>query len=90
MKIAYKQLFRSIDGSGYYDARLTERGRFSVSCPGDACGLYSDEYSSHDGRMGHRFTCHNVDNPGQQLTLLAGLAALSDFVIKNKIDMVKP
>lgn len=86
MKIAYKQLFWSTDGSGYYDARLTEKGRFSVSCPGDACGLYSAEHS-HDGSTGHRFGCHNVDNPGQQLTLLAGLAALSDFIRKNRISM---
>lgn len=85
MKIAYRQLFASTDGIGYYDARLTEGGRFSVGCPGNACGLYSDGYEyNHNGRIwGHRFSCHNVDNPGQQLTLLAGLAALLDYVIKN-------
>lgn len=56
-------------------------GWLNVSCQGDACGLNPDHggFSGIKGR-GYRFLPHNVDNPVQQLTLLAGLAALHDIV----------
>lgn len=50
-------------------------GWLNVSCPGDACGLHPDYYDIEHDR-GYQFSSHNVDNPHQQLTLLAGLAAL--------------
>ncbi len=51
-------------------------GWLNISCPGDRCGLYPV-----DCRLdrGYRFSCHNVDQPIQQLTLLASLAALHDL-----------
>ena len=56
-------------------------GWLNVDCPGDACGLHPmrDIYSNN----GYEFTCHNVDTPAQQLTLIAGLAALHDRVRKE-------
>lgn len=54
-------------------------GWLNVSCPGDACELHPG-YRGIEPSRGYEFSSHNVDNPHQQLTLLAGLAALHDQV----------
>ncbi|MEK7212378.1 MAG: hypothetical protein AAB686_01745, partial [Patescibacteria group bacterium] len=53
-------------------------GWLNVSCPGDRAGL-NPAHSWIDKRRGCEFSCHNVDNPMQQLALLASLAALHDL-----------
>ncbi|MBI4708775.1 MAG: hypothetical protein HY764_01060 [Candidatus Portnoybacteria bacterium] len=87
MKIAYDYMI----GASDFDRRDIEayvadtKGRLNVSCPGNACGLnpvYGAESDMKRG-FGYRFSCHNVDNPAQQLTLLAGLAALHDKARKE-------
>jgi len=66
----------------YFRARSARDGRFVSDCPGDACGLHpADWYKRED--HGYEFGCHNVDTPIQQLTLLAGLAALHDSARKE-------
>ncbi len=57
-------------------------GWLNVSCPGNACGLNPHHAGIQTGR-GYDFSDHNVDNPAQQLTLLAGLAALHDKARKE-------
>jgi hypothetical protein len=62
-----------------------ESGGLCIDCPGDACGIHPDTYAEYDikeGR-GYKFTCHNVDTPMQQITLIAGLAALHDCTRKE-------
>lgn len=79
MKGAYKRMFGldKFDEYSFSAYISNEKGGFNNSCPGDACGLYSE--SLHiDKYQGYEFSCHNVDTPMQQLTLLAGLAALHD------------
>lgn len=53
-----------------------KNGWLNVSCPGQACGLHP-----HTGYIlpgdGYQWSSHNVDSPMQQLTLIAGLAALT-------------
>ncbi|MBU3926062.1 hypothetical protein KJ763_02750 [Patescibacteria group bacterium] len=57
-------------------------GWLNVSCPGNACGLHPQSgYIEKDN--GYEFSCHNVDTPMQQITLLAGLAALHDKARKE-------
>jgi hypothetical protein len=65
-----------------FDARVAYPGGWlNVSCPGNACGLNpAHSYNLNEGESGYEFSCHNVDSPAQQLTLLAGLAALHDCV----------
>jgi hypothetical protein len=50
-------------------------GWVNIHCPGDACSLNPDS-----GRVpktgGYEFSSHNLDDPFQQLTLLAALAAI--------------
>lgn len=62
---------------------LNGQGWLNVSCPGDACGLHPSYSSDMINGKGYDFSCHNVDNPAQQLTLLAGLAALHDRARKE-------
>jgi len=80
MKIVQRKLFDKIDKFSEYEiwARIeSSSGWLNVNCPGAACGLHpTDSYI--DKARGYKFGCHNVDNPMQQLTLLAGLAALHD------------
>lgn len=50
-------------------------GYTRMDCPGNACGLDPDDGTVVNGD-GYRFSGHNIDTPVQQLSLLAGLAAL--------------
>lgn len=63
------------DASSFW-ASVERNGWLNISCPGSGCGLSPNE--STDYGRGCRFSSHNVDTPMQQLTLLAGLAALHD------------
>lgn len=77
MQIAHRRMLGSTGyDTGDYLAKVERRGWLNVSCPGEACGLHP-AHEPRDGR-GYEFTSHNVDSPAQQLTLLAGLAALHD------------
>lgn len=83
MKIAYSHMFgkSSLDEYQRFEAHIDyEGGWLNVSCPGDACGLNPSNSWMPDRDKGYQFSCHNVDNPVQQFTLLAGLAALHDQV----------
>lgn len=87
MQQAYQWMFGRKGVLRYGDFRASvdsEGGWLNVSCPGDACGLNPDHsgFSGVKGR-GYRFLPHNVDNPVQQLTLLAGLAALHDLMYQE-------
>ena len=56
------------------------RGNLLLDVPGDACGVHpSPHVGEIDEGYGVDWTCHNVDTPLQQLTLLTGLAAMCDL-----------
>lgn len=83
MQIAYKKMYRLTDYDKHsFFAHKKGEGRFITSCPGDACGLNPADWYDHKGE-GYRFSCHNVDSPLQQITLLAGLAKLHDLARKG-------
>lgn len=58
-----------------------------LNVPGNACGLDPAEHSDFDFKYsnirGCRLTPHNTDSPLQQLSLLAGLAELSNMFTTN-------
>lgn len=81
-KIAYCRMFEGDDGRYGFRANIRQGGGLSIDCPGDACGIHPDSWGIEKGR-GYKFSCHNVDTAAQQLTLLAGLAALHDHVRKG-------
>jgi hypothetical protein len=85
MKTAYRFMFNAKikDWIFEHDFRAyVNEGFLIVDCPGNACGLNPTSFNSFYGEKnnGYEFSCHNVDTPAQQLTLLAGLAALHDKV----------
>lgn len=83
---AWEKMFRKVDEydrHDFYAKVANENGWLNVSCSGDRCGLHpADSWGPERGR-GYKFSCHNVDSPMQQLTLLAGLAALCDRAKKE-------
>jgi len=81
-KLVYTKLFGIQNYLSHYDTRISN-GRFTINCPGDACGLYPSEWYDFKDE-GFKFSCHNVDSPAQQLTLLVGFAVLCDKVRSMK------
>lgn len=54
-----------------------ESGWLNISCPGDACGIHpGTSYVDPKRDNGYDFSCHNMDNPMQQMVLMAALAQL--------------
>lgn len=77
-----------LDEHRIYTRIANDRGWLNVNIPGNACGLnpaWGAEGDMKEGR-GYKFDCHNTDSPMQQLTLLAGLAALHDLA-RQAIDL---
>jgi hypothetical protein len=70
----HNQFRASIDGPN---------GWLNINCPGHACGL-NPHYSGIREGQGYQFTDHNIDNTAQQLTLIAGLAALGDMARRKE------
>ena len=73
-----------LHSSDMYDTRA-EIGCYPANLildvPGDACGIHPSPYVHEiSNGQGDNFTCHNVDTPLQQLTLLTGLAGICDLV----------
>ncbi len=83
MKIAHEKMLGLRDYSEYdFQTRVHANGKFTADCPGDACGIHPSDSHRMEGE-GYEFVCHNVDTAMQQITLLAGLAALHDLARKN-------
>lgn len=61
-------------------------GRFILTCPGNACdvAMYFDSRCDPEEPEEVRFSCHNLDQPRQQLTLVAGLAKLCELARRNE------
>lgn len=87
MKSAYGKMdggLRSFYFSSFWARVAYEGGWLNVTCPGDACGLHPASTSvDRSGERGYEFSCHNVDDSMQQITLLAGLAVLHDKARKE-------
>lgn len=62
-------------------ANVNSEGRFILECAGNACdvAIYPDLDRGPNSDEPSQFACHNLDWARQQLTLLAGLAALHDM-----------
>lgn len=77
VRIAWRTMMNEPDDFNSYtlEVIIRDEGRFHISCPGDACEIFPDPMIIDETR-GYEFTCHNLDSPIQQLTLLAGLASL--------------
>jgi len=83
---AWSKMFGKIDKYQKYSfwAKVAyKNGWLNVSCPGDACGLHPMHSWGPESGAGYEYSCHNTDNPMQQICLLAGLAALCDKATKE-------
>ncbi len=82
MLITHKRVFGSkssdYDHHSIWAKVAYENGWLNVNIPGSACGLHPACSMGIEKGLGYQFSCHNVDSPMQQLTLLAGLGALCD------------
>lgn len=67
----------------FFASIADNKGWLNIGCPGDACELHPADHFRSGLTEGYDFTCHNVDTPMQQLTLVAGLAALHDLARKE-------
>jgi hypothetical protein len=82
MRLAYGRMlgYRKYDRHDFRVWLQDDKGRLVLDCPGkNNCCIHPDGWPSSDTPRGYDFTCHNVDTPMQQLTLIAGLAALCDL-----------
>ena len=85
MSAAYSQMMGSKFCDEYsFRARAQNDGVFCTDCPGSSCGLSPLGIPRRKGE-GFEYNSHNTDNAAQQLTLLAGLAALCDRA-RNEIN----
>ncbi len=85
MKKCWDRLFGLKDYDKWSFRVSVGDGFITIDCPGNACGIHPDHNAGLriEKDEGYEFTCHNVDSPAQQLTLLAGLAALHDKARKE-------
>jgi hypothetical protein len=62
---------------------LTSEGRFKFACLGANVAMFPDLASTVNEGLPVQFSCWNLDSSWQQLTMLAGLAALHDVLVKD-------
>lgn len=80
MQEAYKKMFGI---HGFYEDEFrahNDSGWLIIDCPGDRSGIHPSNTCRGEGCD---VSCHNVDNSVQQITLIAGLAALHDKARKE-------
>lgn len=83
METAYNKMFILREFDKYsFKTLVWDDGGLCMDCPGDACGVHPDGYGKREER-GYGLSCHNVDSAVQQLTLIAGLAAIHDKARKE-------
>jgi len=71
---------RSLEGM--FTASIGEKGGFGLNTLGNACDVSTMDWWNTEDGCGHRLGCHNLDTPIQQISLLAGFAALHDMAAK--------
>ena len=71
---------RSLEGS--FGAYIGQKGSFSLNTLGNACDVSTMDWWNVEDNRGHRLGCHNLDTTLQQVSLLAGFAALHDMAAK--------
>jgi len=86
MILAWTKIYGVIDKydrNEFYSKVAYKNGWLNVSCPGNRCGLHPANNWGPEVNIGYEFSCHNVDTPMQQITIIAGLAALCDKAKKE-------
>jgi hypothetical protein len=79
MKTAFQQMRGEVSEFDRFSAWCRQPKWINLSCPGDACGLDPENYYDNSLEKGYCLFPHNTDSPVQQLTFLAGIAALYEL-----------
>lgn len=66
-----------------FRATLGKNGSLILSVPGNACDVATEDWWNRRDGAGHDLSCHNLDSPLQQLSLIAGLCCLHDLASKD-------
>ncbi|MEK7629624.1 MAG: hypothetical protein AAB394_03880 [Patescibacteria group bacterium] len=75
----HKQMHGRLSNFEEMDIRAyVHNGGFHISVPGNACGIDPSHHLTDRDEGGYEFCGHNIDSPLQQLSIIAGLAALHD------------
>ena len=90
--LAMRQAFKAVTLRKFHklakscEAVITTDGRFMLSCIGNACDLsiYPDNMTHEIDEFGVRVSCHNLDSPDQQITLLAGFVKLCELARQSE------
>lgn len=78
MKEVYTFLHKRGTDHWDFQAYCEKNAWLIITVPGDACGLHPcDSYSWKRGEEGREFSCHNMDNPMQQIMCIVALAVLN-------------
>lgn len=80
MEDVYSYIYGGEKGWGF-QAYVEKGAWLIIGAPGDACGIHPADYDWEPGRR-RDYSCHNMDNPGQQIIILVALAVLSDMARK--------
>ncbi|MEN9613737.1 MAG: hypothetical protein RLZZ347_44 [Candidatus Parcubacteria bacterium] len=91
MMIAHATMMHESSDPHAFHKSLDDRG-IHISCPGNATGIDGAFEPNHSGPYGMRFSPHNVDSPIQGLSLIAGIAKLSEltqFWLKREVPAKK-
>ena len=81
MKTAYDQMVGIHRYDRFSFGFKVKNGALFIDCPGNAAGIFPENYQ---GERGYELSSHNIDTAEQQITLLAGLAALCDEARKKR------
>ncbi len=86
MRVADNRMFGLQDWGESSFRTSVDKGMLIISSPGQCCCLgpsYDEWESSAKRGLGYEVNPHNIDTSAQQITLLAGLAALNDKARKS-------
>ena len=78
MRKTHTRIFGPCEYEDVFYTRVQPGGGLIMQCPGDACDLAPGDYAREG--WGYQLWPHNVDTPFQQITFVAGLAALHDKI----------
>lgn len=82
------EMFRKVRRRGPHsmssiEFMIGDNGSFMLQTIGNTCDVSTVEWWQSREGEGHHLDCHNLDSPIQQMSLLAGLAALHDMASED-------
>jgi hypothetical protein len=83
MRLASEKMIGKAPRIDRFTMYIGSDGRLHANVPGNCACLGSTDFSALGDKAGATYNSHNVDGPWQQLSFVAGLAALHDMARKQ-------